>query len=406
MKKMLVILLCMTVVCAMTAQAAVVYLKNGRVMTGRVVARDQEKIELKTGTGDAAVRTTIFLEDINRIETEDAYKEEIDLIPFELLSSKANESASGSFAFNTSVALKRFPSQKNVSADEVGSGKMLSENDRLEEPGPLPLPADIVPPWVKDSVVSGSISGIVRLPSGLIGKDKGDLYVFLMEDIGHKTFVEIVPWLYQKIDKKAIRTHEVAYQINHVPKNTYKVFVVWDIAAPPVEEKKTSKGVVLRKVERKGDYVGSSDESILLRNNENRRNVDIKGLDYVAKNAEIFIPLGERPNIAIYDIVYARKNLNEEKFEFIIKNEGEGESGQLVFDILINGEQISLMPTYVDSLRPDEERHEDLTWHIERYKEDCMNVHPDWRLPNRLKIQIIWNETQEVIYEKTISTLW
>lgn len=383
-----------------------VYLKNGRVMTGRIVARDQEKIELKTGTADAAVRTTIFLDDINRIESEDAYQEEIELIPFELLVSKTNKTPSGAFAFNTTEALKRFQNQKNTSSDKVGPGKMLSENDRLEESGPLPLAPNIVPPWVKDSVVTGSISGIVRLPAGLIGKDKGDLYVYLMKDTGNQTFVEIIPCLYQKIDKRAIKTYEVAYQINHVPKDTYRVFAIWDIAAPSVVEKKTSKGTVLRKLERKGDYVGSSDNSIFLRSNEDRHDVNIRGLSYVAQDAEILLSEGEKPNIAIYDIVYVRKALGEEKFEFLLKNEAEIESGQLAFDILINGEQVSLMPLYVDSLHPDEERRVDLTWHIERYKEDYRNIHPDWRLPSRLKIQIIWNETQEVVYEKTINTLW
>lgn len=388
------------------AQAAVVYLKNGRVMTGRIVARDQEKIELKTGADDSAVRTTIFLEDINRVESEGAYQDEVDLIPFELFSQKADKTSQGSFAFNTTETLKRFQDQKKSFSDKDDSEKMLFENERLEEPTPLLLSANIIPPWVKNSVVTGSISGVVRLPQELLGKEKGDLYVYLMRDIGRQTFSETTPCLYQKIDKKSIKTYEVAYQINHVPKDTYKVFAVWDIAAPFVVEKETSKGVVLRKLELKGDYVGTSQDSILLRSNENRRSINIQGLSYVAQDADILIPEGEKPYIAIYDIVYVRKTLGEEKFEFILKNEAEGESGQLAFDVQVNGEQVPSAPLYVDSLRPDEERRVDFSGYVEIYKEDHVNMHPGWRLPNRLKIQIIWNETQEVLYEKTISTAW
>ena len=385
-----------------TAQAAVVYLKNGRVMTGRIVEKNQQLIVLKTGEGEAATKTTIFLEDISHMESEEAYGKKVEQIPFELYRPPVDWSPSGSFAFNTTKAFYEMQKNENNSlAQNQSSLSSLNASQTQGQGSAWTIP--LTPPFEFPQESTGSISGVVYLPLELASKQKGDLYAYLMKDLGNGTFVENKPCLYQKIDKENVKSSQVDYSIKNVPAlESYKVFAEWDIAPPAIEERKTPAGISLRKLGFKGDYAGSANESVSVAEGEDRNSVNVSCLTFLTTSRVALAP-GERPDIEIKDIRYSRISSGIEKFALVVKNNFEIATGYLFFDIWINDKKISPTPLSMTSLQPDEVREADITPVFVLFKKGFIEANPGQEFPKILKFKITWNSNGEVLFEKNIS---
>lgn len=395
MKKVpLIILLVFLGLCA-TAQAAVVYLKNGRVMTGKIVEKTEQYIILKAGEGENTVRTTIFIDDINRIESEEDYSQSSKFIPFELMKPGG-------------VLEMPAPSGFQVSRNETESvvEKFLKENQRYE-PGNFSPAQGFEGPGLRPFVpgtteAKGAISGIVRLPD-VIRKAKGDLYVYLMKDTGSGKFMAMTPILYQKIDASAIIQRQISYTIGNVTAGTYKVFAQWDTAPPPIEEKTVAGGATLRNLGVKGDYTGLSPE-VILGAGEEKYNVNFDCGNYLTSNRMTFVP-GERSSVEIQDLIYRRLSPTMENFILVVKNEADIPTSPASFDVWINDEKVGSGVVTVPVLEPHQEKEVDMTAAYEQFRKTWSLKHPRMFLPKVLKFKLSWLGREESEFEKTIFTL-
>ena len=208
------------------AYADAIYLKTGRVMTGRIVEKNEKYLVLKTGAGEATVKTTIFLEDINRIEGEDGHVQNVVSVPAEFLTGGLN--ISGVLANPDATGVERIKNlleeNRQVSSSvspEAGTTSGEEETMTVPEAVKSAGQEKFLTPLAVHSG-SGTISGIVSLPSvsntpGVLKGTRGDLYIYLMEDTGtRKNF--LATWIpYVKIDNVDITARQMAYKINHVP---------------------------------------------------------------------------------------------------------------------------------------------------------------------------------------------
>lgn len=382
MKKILIFVsvLSMVLSAARVAGADAVYLKNGRVMKGRIIEKNEQFLVLKSGEDESAVKTTIFLEDINRIETEEQYSKEAPPIPF----------LSGREPFS----LQKPPEMA------------LPQNISLATPQQYTFPA-----IGSGETQEGSISGFVGLPENF-KEHNGDLYVYLMEDIGRGRFASSPFMLYTRISASEIISRLVPYKMEHVPVATYKIFAQWDIAPPFIQELSEGQRRTLTSLGTQGDYEGSLADAFVLAAGEDKENVGISCTTFLQTSKAVAME-SPKPDFQIEDLYYRKASLSEPEFFILIKNKGETAISWLAFDIFINDEKVSSGPMGLGSLKSGEEKEFDITLAYQSYqkimKEKQANKEVPEELPTegikQVKFKIVWPQTQEVEFEKTLFML-
>lgn len=385
-------------VLSVDAHAAAVYLKNGRVIQGKIVEANEQFIVIESGKDENAVRTTVYFEDINKIEGEKAYLENVRLIPFNLFKTgikKPWEDRSSFAEFQAPVKGSFEHIKELLSEDKLAKSKAAAEREILVPQEPLDEPVAIDRPVVGD----GSISGTVTLPK--IMAKRGDLYVYLMEDLGGGQFYTGKTMHYQKIDKDSITFWRVSYKIEHVPIGAYKVFAQWDIAAPPIQEKVSSSGKVLSYLGLKGDYKGSIDKTLILALDQEKENVDFYCTAYVEAD-EFFFVLGKKPDFQILDLYYRRLPKEDGIFILRIKNNTYVSIDLLVFDVFINDMKVTDVPFELNELGPLEEKEYDVTSTYEAYQGLLGDEGVEAGPRRLLKFKFVWPVTGEVLIEKTV----
>src|SRR5512135_2316580 len=213
--------------------AEVVTLKNGRVMIGRIVEKNPRYLVLKRGEGDDAVKTTIFLEDISRIEGEEKSisvfgdsREAIRNLVEEdlLLRAQGNTSAAGF----ESPAESQEPENTSGAAGYEASPASGGPENTSETHEPPATPEE-------SGTGGGEISGTVTLPypSSLKPHEagaSGALYVYLTRENERGAQVLTVPVFSDRINADSIASLLVPYVIRHVPVGRYHVNAAWDVA--------------------------------------------------------------------------------------------------------------------------------------------------------------------------------
>ncbi|HQP91923.1 MAG TPA: hypothetical protein PLU24_04540, partial [Candidatus Omnitrophota bacterium] len=86
-----------------SVSADAIYLKNGKVMQGRIVEKSEKYLVLRSGEGESAVDSTIFLEDILKIESTQDYSREENLISSQLEKSSVFKKATSEKPFYTKI---------------------------------------------------------------------------------------------------------------------------------------------------------------------------------------------------------------------------------------------------------------------------------------------------------------
>ena len=203
---------------ASLACADAVYLKNGSVMKGRIVEKNEQFLVLKSSEGEEAVKSTVYLEDINRIESDEAYSNETKFFPRTLPKVSVSRPWDAK-----AVLVEPEPMQLNLNKDQTEYIKGLIKNtDRaLSGSDAAGIPSVLSAASMGD----GSISGSVKLP-GEISKYKAPLYIYLAKYTdGNFAVTPDLP--YQKIEADAITSSLVYYKIEHLGAGTYRVYADW-----------------------------------------------------------------------------------------------------------------------------------------------------------------------------------
>lgn len=137
-------------VCPLAAYADAVYLKNGKVMTGKIVEKNDQFIVLKFGAGTDVARVTIFHEDVSKIESEKEYAQDVAMIPFALKRAERRFEIEGSL-FKKSAGtgsaegirrlveedarVKSLPAEDSLAAWSAGDDSALIQPAQTRKPG-------------------------------------------------------------------------------------------------------------------------------------------------------------------------------------------------------------------------------------------------------------------------------
>lgn len=380
--------------------AEAVFLKNGSIMIGKVVGGDKESIFLKTGNPESPVVTTIFLTDIIRIMSDEEYTKSLIRI-----SPKT---------FEVEREMPWENKQSILSTNKLTSApdhiKTMIENNRLATQQALAEekeinPEDIIQPepfFAGRSKVKkgdGSVSGCVRLPD-LLKNKRGDLYVYLMEQIGKDRYASGSNLLFQKIPADKIGSRKVEFSIDHVPEGTYKVFAEWDVEPPPIQIRDSAEGGKgLGYLGFKGDYQGSTEDVIALKEDEHYQTVDFNCMTYIWNN-EAHFDQQEKPSFAITDLYFQKLPGLPNKIMMTIKNESDYPIYFLAVDVYINNVKITSFPMDLGVLGANREKDIEITGTFFVYAKLVQESAPE-ALSKPLLFKITWPSTGEVLLEKT-----
>ena len=383
--------------------ADAIVLKNGRVMTGKIVEKNEKYIVLKTGTGEATVKTTIFLEDINRIEGEDGHVQNVVPIPAEFLTGAGTLAKPGATGVERIKDLleenSRAPSSVPPAAETI-SGE--EETTAAQEVAKGAEQEKFLSPLAVHSGI-GTISGIVSLPSlSNLKETRGDLYIYLMEDTGTRRN-SLATWIpYVKIDNVDITSRQTAYKINRVPAGTYQVFAQWHIAPLTKSEEKANLAKVWGFIGTKGDYMGISKENIVLAPDEERTGVDIDCSTLVQANM-VIAPSQEEDKIQIEDLYYQSFSPQQVKFILLVKNKSNEPADLSGLSILINDEKVTQSPLPLTNIAPQKECEVDVTDIYEAYKRYVQEKNHSTEVSLKtVRFKVIKSLTGEVEFEKVL----
>jgi len=354
-------------------------------MKGRVVEKNEQFLVLKAGEDSDAVKTTIYLEDINKVETDEEYSNETKFYP------TAFPQASVSRPWDAkAVLIEPKPLAVDINKDQAEYIKgLIKRSDRTL---PEPDAADGLPVFNVASIGKGSISGFVKLPEE-IATYKGPLYVYLAINIDGN--FAITPGLpYQKIEPDAITSSLVHYNIENVREGAYKVFADWDIVGPPIEKKKIKGDDVLFGFGSKGDYTGSYEDIVKLDADESRDNVNIDCQTYITEG---FVDMSQAPKITdfkLIDIYFKKISSKQSILVLRVKNSGDTAIPSLALDTFINDERVGNEPYVLGDLALDEEKEFDIT--------ALMAKGVDKKLFGTLRYKFVRPNTGEVELEKDV----
>lgn len=409
------------------AFADAVYLKNGVVMMGRIIEKNPQYLVLKTSEDADAVRVTIFLEDIYKIEAQNVFVEKLKFVPYELLhkvsevfpppgtgSLKPPENVSAPQGIRSLLEkdrrykldhiLKKNAGDEALSDDRQEALKPLKEAGQETDTSSIKQEAvlEVLKPV---EMGDGRISGSVILPDLPYEKRKrGDLYVYLMQDLGSNRFAFGANMLFEKISYKNIASRKVSYKIEHIPAGRYKVFAQWDIEIPFVKEKIIDKDKrVLGYIGAKGDYSGSCEGVIDLVVHEKKEGVDFNCLDIIRQDQFSF-DLGRNPLVDVKDLYYRKLPTEAGKIFLLVTNTNDGVVNLAAFDILINDEKVMPLPFQLNMIEPKSEKEFDITQIYYQYKA-AKEAKGEGDPGPTLRFKVVWPATGEVVFEKVLTIL-
>jgi len=404
---------------AAAAQAEVVVLKNGTVMRGKIVEKTPEYIVLRSGEAETATRATIFLEDINRITSEEEFEQETGYVPLSIFEAKRTV---------VPVVEKEpvFPSASSGSSKEHIMSMVASEKEQGIMPGAgneewsggepeagagqgvfLKKFMERKPRSLKPSEQgaltedgsgqrkgAGRISGFVTLPP--LEGISGDLYVYLLENTGGGNYISAPKMLFDKIDAAEIKGRRVSYSIEGVPAGTYKVFAQWDVARPSVKITTVGEKVSLAYLGAQGDYSGMTKNELTMGINELRDGVNFPCTTFIESDKLTF-DWGEKPLFRIMDIYYQRSYPDENKFYLVVRNPTPRQIEILPLDIYINDRKVFSFPWEFKDIPPNGEKEFDIS---QAYKGYVRITGGD--AENRLKFTVYFANSKEKEFEKLI----
>lgn len=390
-----IMLLIMLFVCIPRTYADAIYLKNGQVMRGRIVEKTEQYLVLKTGEGEAAVKTTIYLEDINRMQSDEEYNESRKFIPTQILKQESPKpwEEDTPFAMPVGPQGEGFPEFYRQGTEAVVPFEAAAGDTKF-------------PSWPGlgiSGAAIGSISGYVELPPNF-KKSKGDLYVYLMKDAGGNRFsLMAAGGSYQKIEGRSISTSLVPYKIAGVPRGTYKVFAYWDVAAPYVTKKQVRGREVLLGLGLKGDYTGAQSGQVVITAEHPDQVAELDCRQYLTQD-RVKATGSEGGLYQVKDIYYRKLVLQGVKIYLVLENFDEEEISLLWFDLFINDEKVPSGVLSLGPLHKGQEKEFDITTAFESYVNEKRKegINPT---ESPLRFKVISRESGEVEIEKVLFIL-
>jgi hypothetical protein len=404
---------------SVAAWSEVVVLKNGTVMRGKIVEKTPEYIVLRSGEAETATRATIFLEDINRITSEEEFEQETGYVPLSVFEAK-----------RTVVPMVErepvFPSVSSGSSKEHIMAMVASEKEQAAAPGPAeeewssgePEAGDGQGAFLKkfmerkprslkssgqENLVeegsaqrkgAGRISGFVTLPP--LEGISGDLYVYLLENTDGGNYISAPKMLFDKIDAAEIQGRRVSYSIEGVPAGTYKVFAQWDVARPSVKITTVGEKVSLAYLGAQGDYSGMTKNELTIGINELRDGVNFPCTTFIESDKLTF-DWGEKPLFRITDIYYQRNYPDENRFFLVVRNPTPKQIEILPLDIYINDRKVFSFPWEFRDIPPNGEKEFDIS---QAYRGYARIAGGDSE--NRLRFTVYFANSKEKEFEKLI----
>ncbi len=370
-------------------RAEAVYLKNGRVMVGRIVEKNPDYIVLKTGEGPEAVTATIFLEDVAKVEEEETYAQELSAVPFYLKKPPGPAETSGP----EPVALR--PPTESIFS-RIHS---LVEGDKLMKAGEPPFKKNIgevsdidVNPLTLKAYASymqmmeerkqglqamiearkhgeplpqgnGRISGVVTLPDmpynvSVSAEASGGLYVYLLKEQSGGRYTFPAPMLYAIIDAVNVTLAQVRYEITGIPPGRYKVFAQWDVAPPAVREERGEADSFLNYLGAGGDYSGFCKDPIDV-GKDVVKDIDLTCVDQSPFD-EIFFNWLQPFEYEITDIYYTRPRQDDPHILLVIQNVGSQAIDVLGLDLFIEDMKM-VFPLELNNIGSGQEKEFDIS---------------------------------------------
>jgi hypothetical protein len=348
-------------------------------MKGRIVEKNEQFLVLKSSEGEEAVKTTIYLEDINRIESDEEYFNETKFFP------SALPQVSSSRPWDAqAVLIEPQPLAVDVNTDQAGYIKGLIKRSDRTLPNPDAAGGSSV--FNVASMGDGSISGFVKLPEE-ISKYKAPLYVYLAKDAGG-SFV-IVPGLpYQKIGADSITSSLVYYKVEGVGAGHYKVYADWDIAPPSIGKKKINGAEILIGFGTKGDYAGEYEDVVKLDADENRDSVNIDCQTYITKDFVDMSAMPKSTGFSVMDIYFKKTSSKRMILALRVKNTGETTIASLALDVFINDEKVGQEPYVLGDLALNEDKEFDITSIMGVYKQPFKTLRFKFARPKTGEVEL------------------
>jgi hypothetical protein len=375
--------------------ADAVYLKSGSVMKGRIVEKNEQFLVLQSGEDEAAVKTTIYLEDITRIQTEEEYSYATKFIPTQLFSKDFKK-----------LWEKGAPLPTPIEQEEEEELVKYHEEavEETEPLGPEVTTLSSVPPMVGlPGKGIGTISGSIKLPEQF-REYKGDLYVYIMQDLGGRFALPSGGLIYQVIGKESVDKEHVVYRLDNIGVGTYKVFVYWDTASPLVMKKKVRGADIFVGFGLKGDFMGSYPGEVIITKDGHDKVVNIDNLTYVSSDFPGAATVPQEMDLVISDIYYRKQGQNVGGLFLLVKNLGEESLKPLEFDFFVNDEIAPSGPLIIGPLGPNEEKEFNISAVFEAYKKQ-MKEGGFEVMGKMLRFKIASKKTGEVELEKAIFIL-
>jgi len=410
--------------------AEAVYLKNGRVMVGRIVEKNPDYIVLKSGEGADAVTATVFHEDIARIGEEEVYAEELSAVPFYLKKTMTAPDVSGP------AHLPLRPPTGSISArirDLVQGDKVLKAGEPSPEEKIKELPRIDGNPLTLQAYASylqmlderkaqleatiearkkgealpsgeGRIAGVVTLPDmpfkvPVSAEASGGLYVYLLQEQPDGRYTFPAPMLYAAVDGANVTLAQVRYEVTGIPPGRYKVFAQWDVASPAVREERNEEDTFLNYLGAEGDYSGSYEDTI-----DMEKDAVIKGIDFSCVDrspfGEIFFSWMQPFQYEITDIYYTRPRRDDPHILLVAKNLGSKTIDVLALDLFIDDMKM-LFPLELKTIGPGEEKEFDISSFFVTHLKLTEGSQLE-RKARSVKFRVKNPITQEVEFEKNL----
>ncbi|MGE5279688.1 MAG: hypothetical protein ACM3L6_02955 [Deltaproteobacteria bacterium] len=413
------------------AFAEAVYLKNGRIMVGRIVEKTPQYIVIKNGEGSEAVTATVFLDDVARVLDDAAYAQEMANVPYYLQKQPLPQAS----PLPDSVPLQA-PTEDQASRifSLVQSSRALqgTAGRRAQDPfselssaGPNPMTLRAYAAYLQmieerkielgkllkaqkqgqgAAQGNGRIAGTVTLPAApqrvaVSGDASGGLYVYLLKKLEDGRFVFPVPMLYAVVDAANLTLAQVRYEIGPVPEGRYKVFAEWDVAPPAVREEGRGEETFLNYLGAQGDYNGSYDKVLRVGPDEELKGIDFP-CDSQAPFEEVFLGWLQPFDFEVSDIYYVRSAQEGPRIVLVVKNTGANPIDKATLDLAINDINM-LFPVEIKNIGAGEEKEFDISSFFRTHLEMTEGAHPE-RKPRMVTFRLDDPLTKEVRFEKSL----